>query len=352
MSWPLALIFPFLLVSCGGLNLFTDAQESARDKKVASLALERLLLSEESTFEQDVDERILSLHRYYVLVQKNLLRLEQNLDGPRWSFSHDSSYLSLLALRSQVESLEQELLELYQSSEGTERGRKAFMREKIHSFSLRGQMEALSVRNILARLGHPQASPDADADPAQIAAAYRQLLKAPEFQIYEKNIEHLSQVLEVGAKGRAPAASGLVHQWPAKVWALAFLMHKGEQLPENLTEHLKRMGSSASVYRSTEETALGALAQAKDAGMALISTVDTLDWAPQTADRIIKRTRLMLRKAHRGAGVLLFHGTHARSSTAATVITREISQGPGRICALDQIVKDLKQGHNTVCSKN
>ncbi len=352
MFRPLTLLLPLLLVSCGGLNSFTQPQESSRDREVASLALERLLLAEEASFEDDLDERLLSLHRYYVLVQKNLLKFEKNLGSLQHSASSDPAYLSLLALRSQLEELEQELIEIYRSADARQVPRAPLVLNKIRSFAHQGPMEALSVQNIAKKLGHPLSLADSDAKEVEVEAAYRQLVKVPEFQIFEKNIEHLSHILELGPRNRAPASIGPAVVWPSKVWALAFSVRAKDHLPENITSQLKRFGHSATIYRSSGESVSLALTQAKETGMSSISNVDALDWAPQTADRIIKRTRLMLSRAQRDAGVLYFHETYGRSSFAATVIMEELSRSAGRLCSLDRIVNDIKQGQKNVCSKN
>ncbi len=352
MLRPLTIILPLLLVSCGGLSYFTQPEESSRDRKVASLALERLISTEEASFEEDIDERLLSLHRYYVLTQRNLLKLEQNLASLQRSVSADPAYHSLLALRTQVEELEMDLIDAYQSTQGKQGTSRSLVLEKIRSFSQRGQIEALSVHNLAKRLGYSLSVAEFDAGEVEIDAAYRQLVKAPEFQIFEKNIDHLSHVLEVGPRNRAPASMSQRVLWPAKVWALAFSVRGKEHLPQKITAYLKRFEISASIYRSSGESLPLALTQAKETGLSGISNIDALDWAPQTADRIIKRTKLMLQRAQRDAGVIYFHETYGRSSTAATVIMEELSRSAGRICALEKIVNDINQGQIKICSKD
>jgi hypothetical protein len=205
------------------------------------------------------------------------------------------------------------------------------------------------------------------------AAAYRALEKTREFLIFEKNIEHLSHVIEVGRRG--PASAVPVTEWPRKVWALSFHAGTETRLPALLEERLARYNFSATVFRnpgapftqpkqagteiaelspkgSDHDEALPApLAQAKERGLAGISNVDALDWPPQSPDRIIERTKLLLRSSPRDAGVVYFHLTTGRSALAAAAIMEELSRDARRVCALGTIVHDINQGRKTVCSK-
>jgi peptidoglycan/xylan/chitin deacetylase (PgdA/CDA1 family) len=77
--------------------------------------------------------------------------------------------------------------------------------------------------------------------------------------------------------------------------------------------------------------------------------VDTLDWMAQTPDKIVSRTRELMRKTPRDAGVILFHDIHPRTVEASKVIMDDLKLNGRRTCTLDEIVGQLNQGAATVC---
>jgi peptidoglycan/xylan/chitin deacetylase (PgdA/CDA1 family) len=80
--------------------------------------------------------------------------------------------------------------------------------------------------------------------------------------------------------------------------------------------------------------------------------VDSLDWIPQSPDRIVKRTRELMRKTPRDAGIILFHDVHQRSVTASGSIMDVLKSDSRRVCTLGEIVDDLNEGKGQVCSSS
>ena len=108
-----------LLSSCSGPGMSYFNQEVSPERRVASIAMERLLTEEEDSFESQIDEKLFSLHSYYVIAQKHLLEFDRTIDDSSLQNLYKGEhYLSLIAARTQIDEIEKDLKELSLSLDG------------------------------------------------------------------------------------------------------------------------------------------------------------------------------------------------------------------------------------------
>lgn len=305
--------------SCGGFKLFTP-KAPAVDRKIASL----MLNDEDQTFIEEVDEKLLALHSYYVIGQKNLLEFDRLVSESKLEKLYQSkSYLKLQAVKSQVEIIETELSVLFQKS-----GKKDILKKRLEEFSKHSKLASLSLENIREKLFQTPLVSKQDVQFQDVAKEYRDLEVTREFSVYDKSIEHLSL--------RSSDDSSRKTNLPPKVWALAFRTAKNQ---EQIESNLKKNNLKGTFLTDTQEE-LEAW------------NVDTLDWMAQTPDRIIRRTLSLMKKTSHDSGVIVFHSVHGRTALAAGGIMGRFKESKRRTCTLSEIAKDLNQGSDKVCLNN
>jgi peptidoglycan/xylan/chitin deacetylase (PgdA/CDA1 family) len=77
--------------------------------------------------------------------------------------------------------------------------------------------------------------------------------------------------------------------------------------------------------------------------------VDSLDWMPQAPERIVARTKALMKKTSKDSGILLFHDIHLRTAKALPEIMNFLKQDNRRICTLKEIVTQMNEESKTVC---
>jgi peptidoglycan/xylan/chitin deacetylase (PgdA/CDA1 family) len=410
-----------LATSCGAFKML-GAPPNKSQRAIATLALEQLLNEEEQSFSREIDEKLKSLHCYYVIAQKNMLHFDDSLGKQTLDEIYQSRpYLNIMAIRTQVDEIEQELIHLNEDpAKGT------VLIERIKHFSKNSKMARLSMENLQERLSISPVRYQ-DALPVDVSKELQQLESTSDFQIYEKNIEHLSHLMELKIKssdqkfkpstGEGGNITG--EEFPAKVWALTFSAGpmKKSTLPilKNLKDknlkatffpltnrvesdlevsqiiHQEGMEIGSHSYSFKELSRVGSMTLEKEVKAAktiaeaaieieirffrlpfgsginvpnvrqalvrnnmihALWNVDTLDWLAQKPDKIIKRTKKLMEKSSRDAGIILFHDINMRSVEASKEIMNHLKQDGRRSCTLGEIVTAMNQGAQTVCSKN
>lgn len=423
--WALMIIM-LLLSSCGGLNIFTEKSTPEIEREIASQAVMQLLSQEEGTFENDIDEKLLSLHFYYVIALKKLHLFDHSIANRNLQELYlGSPYLSLLATRTQIDEIEKDFLDLHRTLRHEKK--KLLMMNKIRAFSHKSHLHALSVRTLSHKLSLDMKMIVKDASQKEIDQEYGEISKINEFQVYEKNIEHLSHLMEMNLSGdqkkwkpsedKRGALTG--QEFPSKVWALtisngpALLMtremarilskenlkatfffegQKTRDYPEE-AKHVMRQGMEVATqsFSSKELTKVGFMTLEKEITEAthgmekslkidvkffrlpygsgvdvphirdliaknklihVLWNVDSLDWPPQTADRIVERTKRLMKKTSTDAGIILIHDGHPGSTEVLSGIVKHLKLEARRVCPLGVIVKEMNQGQKTVCSNN
>lgn len=77
--------------------------------------------------------------------------------------------------------------------------------------------------------------------------------------------------------------------------------------------------------------------------------VDSLDWMPQSPEKIITRTKALMKKTTKDSGILLFHDIHMRTAKALPEIINYLKEDNRRVCTLKEIVTQMNEESKTVC---
>ena len=419
------LVFSLISVSSCGLMNFN---ENLATRGIATSAIEKLVSYEESSFQAEIEHKLLSLHCYYLIAQKNLIKLEDKIPSDNLSEIYMSSeYLSLLATKGQIDEIEAELEEVYeeliQVKNANHSLRKKLFLNEIEKFSKKGVIATQSLINLMSLLGITVNPSDLDISKDDILDEISTFDKDHEFNIYERNIDHLSYMMEMNLKTEAkkwvPSEndSGNLtgEEFPSKLWSLTFSLGPKANVTKEILNQLKFKNSKATFFipaknlnkinnlnmvknsmvelgiqsmSNTDLTKVGystlekeiteakKLAEkklkkevyfyrlplgagqrvpqirdliAKNQLIHILWNVDSLDWIPQTSERILKRTKLLMLKSKKDSGIILFHDLYPRTIAASNEMISYLSQNSRRLCHLKDILNELNSNGKEIC---
>jgi peptidoglycan/xylan/chitin deacetylase (PgdA/CDA1 family) len=414
----------FSVSSCGLMNF----NENLATRGIATSAIEKLVSYEESSFQAEIEHKLLSLHCYYLIAQKNLIKLEDKIPSDNLSEIYTSSeYLSLLATRGQIDEIEAELEEVYeeliQVKNANHSLRKKLFLNEIEKFSKKGVIATQSLINLMSLLGITVNPSDLDISKDDILDEISTFDKDHEFNIYERNIDHLSYMMEMNlkteAKKWAPSENDSGNltgkEFPSKLWSLTFSLGPKVNVTNEILNQLKFKNSKATFFipaknlnklnnlnmvknsmvelgiqsmSNTDLTKVGystlekeiteakKLAEkklkkkvyfyrlplgagqrvpqirdliAKNQLIHILWNVDSLDWIPQTSERILKRTKLLMLKSKKDSGIILFHDLYPRTIAASNEMISYLSQNSRRLCHLKDILNELNSNGKEIC---
>jgi|GEM_PF-2968403 peptidoglycan/xylan/chitin deacetylase (PgdA/CDA1 family) len=419
-------IFAFGLIatSCGLVHL----GEKNISRNIAASAIEKLVTDEETSFQEDIAQKLYSLYCYYLIGQKNLLRFEKKIPLHEASSLYSTpEYLSLLATKGEIDDVEKELAQVYfelSKGKNTEfRNKKKIFLSTIEQFQSKSTLHHLSLLNLSSRIGVDNHSKDSDISEKTVITEINQFEKDSEFFIYEKNIEHLSHMMEMNLKSDAKrwepseGDTGMLsgEEFPPQTWSLTFSLGPKMGLSQEILKlinlyqikstffvaadqlksfnefHLfqsslvemavhsmsnvnltkvgeialhrevteakelveKKLGKKIKFYRLP----LGAGQRdlpirdliAKNKLINILWNVDTIDWIPQTSERIVNRTKEIMKKTKHDSGIILFHDVYPRAISAARDIMSHLSKGSRKTCHLSGIVTELNSNGKISC---
>lgn len=287
MLKPLMFVPMILLSSCGALKWWPQ-NSLDNSRQMASLSVQQLVMEKKTNFNEEIDEKLQSLHSYYLIGQKNLMDFDSQIsesDVP--SLYESPAYLNLLAVRTQTEEIEHELVELWDtlSSDKDKGDLKLAMQIKIAAFAKKSSVAALSMENLASDLGikvpTQSNSQKSKLTPQDIQNEYKTMESLREFMVYEKNIEHLSHMLDTKSNGPGkrfyPSTSkpGSItgNEFPAKVWSLTYDDGPGKLTSPKIIKSLRQRNLKATFFQLTKQVkALPSIAkEIKDAGMEMAS---------------------------------------------------------------------------------
>lgn len=279
----LALLPLFALTACGGFKWWNEAPDKARI--VASSSLQQFTAMEKEGFKDLLEERFHSLHSYYVIGQKNLDLFDALIENQATTKIYESGpYLNLLAVKSQTEEIEHELADLYRelSQDKNSQNLKQRFEVQLRQFSKKSSLRSRSVENLRYKLGLVDSSEKSIViSKRELEIELESLQKDHEFIVYEKNIEHLSHMLDVKIEGqeksffpsvgKAGNLSG--NEFPAKVWSLTFDDGPGKNTTLEILESLKERKMKATFFQLAQQAKANVtVAKAiRDAGMEIAS---------------------------------------------------------------------------------
>ncbi|WP_408096461.1 polysaccharide deacetylase family protein [Peredibacter sp. HCB2-198] len=228
LKWPFILSL-MVITSCGGFKLW-NTQSSSQKREIASLSMQQLLQEETQSFSAEIDEKLLSIHSYYVIAQSNLIQFDEAIPGTSLEELYlQGPYLRLVASRTQMDEIQDELKELWDYLHKKKDPKINILEERIREFSMLSPLATLAMENLAASL---QLTLREVALPSksEIRKEYEEQDRRKEFQIYEQNIEHLSHLMKLKIRsstiqfapheGKTGNITG--QEFPAKVWAITF----------------------------------------------------------------------------------------------------------------------------------
>lgn len=179
-----------LFVSCGG------NQSKHPSRSIASIG------ERQETLIQEVDDKLDQIHVYQVIGQNHRILFDvQAKTTNRKNLYAGQVYLKLQAVKGQVDELEKEIVEIFQTlktdrqSSSSDRKTKAIT-ALIQNFSEKSSIHAYSVENLKKRLGLSLMPAISFLSKNEIAQEIIYLKSSRKFQVFEQNIEHLSFMLE------------------------------------------------------------------------------------------------------------------------------------------------------------
>src|SRR5690554_569647 len=247
-----------LLFSCSS----TDSWKPT-NRQVAAVAMEQLMVESPENLNELIEEKLSSLHNYYVIGHRNLLEFDESIKNLSTEEIYQSeAYLKLLAVRTQAEEIEHELLELDKNLSQTKSTQKRkLVREQLAKFAGKSPMSALSMQNLAFSFGLPQGVSKASINiKKELSKELEKLEQYKEFIIYEKNIEHIAHTLDtknVKSKRFEPSTTrtGNItgNEFPAKVWSLTFDDGPGRKTTQSILADLKKRKMKASFFQLTQK---------------------------------------------------------------------------------------------------
>lgn len=263
-----------ILTSCGGFRLFAN-QTLPLKALPAPAPMERLAMEENQLIKKELDKKLFSLHSYFIIGQRNLVRLDSTLSDQNIDQIHHSYiYLNLMAVRPQVHRIEEEILTLSRTLPAK---KLIIMTEKVRGFSSKSYLHSLSIQRISEAL-QVNTGPIKQTSSLDIESEYQRLLKIKEFNVYEKNVEHHAhmQLTKLKDPVRSPAST---NESEATDWSVTF---------RPVNEKFLRPGN-----------------------------IDSFDWLAQSPEKIVERSLKMIKKSKRTSGFIVFHKNHQHSREAS-----------------------------------
>ncbi|MBA2405091.1 MAG: polysaccharide deacetylase family protein [Bdellovibrionales bacterium] len=380
----------------------------------------------------EIDEKLVQVHLYQVIAQKQLLLFDEQIGASDINEMYQRPvYLKLQAVRTQVEEVEHVIIDIMdelsaEKNNQNQLKRKMAIAQKISSFADQSRIHSASMENLKSRLKIESSNKTKKTNltRTEIDKEISFLTSSTQYQVFEKNIEHLSYMLESrtseGSKKFYPSSTkaGNItgNEFPSKVWSLTFDDGPKAETSSQILEELKKRDLKATFFQLTKEARanLDIAHKIRDYGMEIAShsfshqqltkvgangleqeitqaykelaklqktkvkffrlpygagvsipkirekiaanglihvfwNVDTLDWVSQTPDKIVKRTKALMKKTSKDAGILLFHDVHQRTAEAVPQIMDYLKQDNRRVCTLNVIVTQINDGSKTVC---
>lgn len=306
-----------MTTSCGQFNFFTQKS----DRQLASTAVEQLTQSSDQSFNEELNDKLQSLHYYYVIGHKHMSDFDQMIHEKSLEEIYESdTYRSLIVTRELAEEIEDSIIEAQgqlsqeaMSSISTSEKKNSFLRmiklhQTVQDFAESSDIRKSSMENLLTKLGVsvkslPKEAPlknhvnDFVTETLQTkqlsekalgkdlekkyASEFLQLKSLSDFEIQVKNVEHLGLLLDIDASDPTPkifpssskAGNITGNEFPAKVWALTFDDGPGKASTLAILENLKAKGLKASFFQLAQQVKANASVSKliKEAGMEIAS---------------------------------------------------------------------------------
>lgn len=299
-------------------------------------------------FNDEVDEKLNALNCYYLIGQKNLQLFDKLIhEKSLKQLYQTTSYLNILAVKKQVEKIELELTDLHQEAIHSGPKKKAQIEFKIKSFSQISPFKELAMSNLKQKLGMKM-DHEFDINDQTILKEYKEVETIKEFQVYKKNIEHLSHLMSMQTRKEVK-----LNNEKYQVGSHILKILKDKKLKTTFVQSIAKSNKFID-SRFCESTFASSVRKSSDKNILInISwNIDTIDWMTQTSGMIIKRTKRLMEKTSQNAGIILFHDVHLRSIKASNEIANYLMMEKRRTCTVGKIFNDINEGMAKVCLQN
>lgn len=289
------------LNSCGQFGPFIKNQS---DRTIASAAAEQLIHTNEQNFNEQVNEQLQALHQYNTIGHHYLEKFDQSIQSTDINELYESeAYKALIVTRAMTEEIEDTIIEAYEEFGETASAPEKSREEKIqamkrmevtlsslkkfaeYSETKKSSTENLSTRvhtslkNIrwpkdnffqeqiqnltveTMRIKKLSESPLNSKLEEMFKKEFESYKSESDFAIQQKNIEHLTLLLDVQTQDPAakiyPTAGkpGNItgNEFPAKVWSLTFDDGPGKASTLEILEHLKKREMKATFFQLAKQ---------------------------------------------------------------------------------------------------
>ncbi len=218
---------------------------------------------------QVIEEKLHHLFIYYLIAQRELDQFDKKItDSKIEEIYSQSEYLKLQTIRTQVEEIENHLLELHDQVSKTHKNSNqksgTLLNIKVKEFSEHSSLHALFMENISNRLFEANGNKKLNfkmKSRREISKYIKSVEESSLYQVLDKNIEHLSFMLE-GSRSAddkkfypSSASAGNItgNEFPSKVWSLTFDDGPKRQTSEIIVNELKKRNLKATFFQLTQQ---------------------------------------------------------------------------------------------------
>jgi len=280
MKRPLMKLLPLLLIvsACG-------AYKSIKlSRSAASIAEDQGLLL------QELEENLTKIHLYHVIGQKQMILFDEQIESTDIVEMYERpAYLKLQAVRAQIEEVEDEIIDVMEGFKnekglGAELKTKLALSAKISEFSEISPLHQLALENLK---GHLKIKNDTkikmkkNLSKLDIEKEISFLNSSNQYQVFDKNIEHLSYMLESNLRdvsqkfypSSLKAGNITGNEFPSKVWSLTFDDGPKNDTSSQILNLLKTNGLKATFFQLTSQVDAnpGMAKKIRDGGMEIAS---------------------------------------------------------------------------------
>lgn len=266
-SLPALLALTLLATSCGA---FRSNSSTMAARNIASVQ------DSPDTLLSEIDEKLEHIHFYNVIGQEQMAIFDQELASTDLAKLYESSsYLKLQAVRAQVEEIEHEIVEAVEKlnsdkKDVTLQQKRLALMMKIAHFSKKSRVHAYSLENLAHQLNLDQQPIYNEVEKLKnkkglskkdLEKEGQELRRHPQFGVFEKNIEHLSYMLdsksEAAEKRFYPSSTtaGNItgNEFPAKVWSLTYDDGPKASTSVIILNELKKRNLKATFFQLTSQ---------------------------------------------------------------------------------------------------
>ena len=250
------LLLLIILSACGAFKTSTPSRSTAS------------ITDSQDNLIQDLEDKLDQIHIYQVIGQKQLYLFDEQIESTEIENVYDRpAYLKLQVIRTQVDELEHSITNSVDElnsdkANSTSQKKKFAIFSKIQNFAKTSSIHQLSVENLMNQFNLKQVEKrnlKKSVSIPEIEKEISELSSTTQYQVFEKNIEHMSYMLESrsddSGKRIYPSSSkaGNItgNEFPAKVWSLTFDDGPKEETSAQILESLKKFGLKATFFQLT-----------------------------------------------------------------------------------------------------